>query len=183
MSPEATQMMCREGSSLSCPVIGQFNEMLNYDWLLLTTVINSAWVRWHWDNHKRFDALKLLLIFSSYNAYYCYHWDFLYQPKQSCNEDLRRLWRSPLQSIYYGQEPVSIVHYTRPRTCINRPLHLAWIQYQAAQPKLISYTMPCKLACHLPWKNLQNHIPYQWHPPKSLKNLRCNSVLYPWSTT
>ena len=22
-----------------------------------------------------------------------------------------------------GREPVSIVHYTRPRTCINRPLH------------------------------------------------------------
>ena len=38
-----------------------------------------------------------------------------------------------------GREPVSIVHYTRPGTCINRPLHLAWIQYQAAHPKVISY--------------------------------------------
>ena len=49
-----------------------------------------------------------------------------------------------------SQEPVSIIHFTRPGTCINRTLHLAWIQYQAAHPKLISYTMPCKLACRLP---------------------------------
>ena len=42
-----------------------------------------------------------------------------------------------------GREPVSSVHYTRPGACINRPLHSAWIQYQVAQPKLISYTTPC----------------------------------------
>ena len=49
-----------------------------------------------------------------------------------------------------GRKPVSTVHFTRPGTCINHPLHLAWIQYQAAHPKLISSTTPCKLACHLP---------------------------------
>ena len=41
-----------------------------------------------------------------------------------------------------GRELVSSVHYTRPGTCINRPLHYAWIQYQAAHPKLICYKMP-----------------------------------------
>ena len=51
-----------------------------------------------------------------------------------------------------GREPVSTIHYTRPGTCINHPIQLAWIQYQAAHPKLISYTMPCKLACCLPRK-------------------------------
>ena len=51
-----------------------------------------------------------------------------------------------------GREPVSIVHYTRPGTCINHSLHEAWIQYQAAHPKLISYATPCKLACCLPQK-------------------------------
>ena len=56
-----------------------------------------------------------------------------------------------------GQEPVSMVHYTRPGTCINHPLHQAWIQYQVVHPKLISSTMPCKLACCLPRKYLQNH--------------------------
>ena len=49
-----------------------------------------------------------------------------------------------------GREPISTVHYTRSGTCINRPLHFAWIQYQAAHPKLISCTTPCKLACRLP---------------------------------
>ena len=48
-----------------------------------------------------------------------------------------------------GWETVSIIYYSRPKTCINHPLQ-AWIQYQAAHPKLICYTTPCKLACHLP---------------------------------
>ena len=51
-----------------------------------------------------------------------------------------------------GREPVWIIHYTRQGTCINRPLHLALIQYQVAHPKLISYTTACKLACRLPQK-------------------------------
>ena len=33
---------------------------------------------------------------------------------------------------------------------------MAWIQYQVANPKLRSYTMPSKLGCHLPQKQLQN---------------------------
>ena len=69
--------------------------------------------------------------------------------RQSCNEDLRRFWR---KEFIVGWKPVLIVHYTRPGTFINRPLHWAWIQYQAAHPKLISYTTPCKLACRLPQK-------------------------------
>ena len=40
-------------------------------------------------------------------------------------------------------EPVSINHYTRPGSMI---------QYQVADRKLISYTMPCKLAYRLPQK-------------------------------
>ena len=40
----------------------------------------------------------------------------------------------------------------RSGTCINRPLHKAWIQYQAAHPKLTSHTTSCKLACHLAQK-------------------------------
>ena len=75
-----------------------------------------------------------------------------------------------------GREPVSNVHYTRPGTCINRPLHQAWIQYQAGHPKLFSYPTPCKLACHLPRKQLQNHGSSISGPPEnSSKNLRCNS--------
>ena len=31
---------------------------------------------------------------------------------QSCNEDLRRFWRSAVQTVYYGSG-----------TCINHPLH------------------------------------------------------------
>ena len=77
-----------------------------------------------------------------------------------------------------GWEPVSTVHYTRPGTCINRPLHQAWIQYQAAHPKLISYTTLCKLACCLPQKQLQNHGSSISPPPKSSKNIRCNSDIY-----
>ena len=50
-----------------------------------------------------------------------------------------------------GLESLSSVHYTRPGTCINRPLHLAWIQYQIAHPQLRSYTMPC-LTLFLPQK-------------------------------
>ena len=76
-----------------------------------------------------------------------------------------------------GREPLLIVHYTRPGTCINRPLHQAWIQYQAAHPKLISYTTPCKLACCLPRKQLHNHeSSIGGSPPKSSKILRCNSA-------
>ena len=51
-----------------------------------------------------------------------------------------------------GREPVSTIHCTRPGTCINCPLHWAWIQYQAAHPKLFSYPMPCKLVCRFPRK-------------------------------
>ena len=78
--------------------------------------------------------------------------------KQSCNKDLRRFWRRVYDrlgtyiyqtTITLGQEPLSIIHYTRPGTCIICPLHWAWIQYQAAHLKLIGYTMPCKLACCL----------------------------------
>ena len=59
------------------------------------------------------------------------------------------LWVGNLyqSSTTLGLEPVSIIHYTRPGTCINCPLHYAWIKYQAAHPELISYIMPCKLAC------------------------------------
>ena len=49
------------------------------------------------------------------------------------------------KAIIIGWELVSIIHYTWPGTCINRSLHQALIQYQAAHPKLINYTTPCKL--------------------------------------
>ena len=77
-----------------------------------------------------------------------------------------------------GREPASTGHYTRPGTCINRLLHQTWIQYQVAQPKLISYPTPCKLACRLPQTQLQNHgSSTSGPPPKSSKILCCNSVI------
>ena len=53
----------------------------------------------------------------------------------------------------------------------KHPLLNAWIQYQAVHPKLIIYTAPWILACHLPQQ-------YQRPSQKSSKNLCCNSVLY-----
>ena len=49
------------------------------------------------------------------------------------------------KAFIIGWEPVSSVHYIKPGTCINRQLHQALIQYQAAHPKLIHYITPCKL--------------------------------------
>ena len=39
---------------------------------------------------------------------------------QCCNEDFRGTF---FKEFTVGQEPVSIVHYTMPGTCINQPLH------------------------------------------------------------
>ena len=95
---------------------------------------------------------------------------------QTCNKDLRRFCRSALQSCLIGRDPGSTNHYTRPGTCINCPLHQAWIQYLATYPKLISYPMPSKLACCLPQKQLQNYgSGISDPPPKYSKNLCCNS--------
>ena len=49
-------------------------------------------------------------------VYLCLH--------QSCNEDLREVFGKALfKDFIMGREPVSIVHYTGPGTCINRKLH------------------------------------------------------------
>ena len=53
---------------------------------------------------------------------------------QSCNKDFRRFFGRALNMIYY-----------RLGTCINCTLHLSWILYQTAYPKLIGYKMPCEL--------------------------------------
>ena len=67
--------------------------------------------------------------------------------QQSCNGDFgEALFKQFIMDL----EPVSIVHYTMPGTCINHPLHRAWIQYQAAHSKLVSYPTPFKLAIRLP---------------------------------
>ena len=48
--------------------------------------------------------------------------------------------------------------------------------YQLSLTRLISYTTPCKLACHLTQKLLQKHwSSISGSPPKSSKNLHCNS--------
>ena len=72
-----------------------------------------------------------------------------WRTRQSCNEDSSKIWEecSANRLLYIIDcEPVSIVHYTRPGTCINRQLHKAWIKrptpnYLAAQ-------------CHVNWPAL-----------------------------
>ena len=49
---------------------------------------------------------------------------------------------------------------------------MAWIQYQTAHPKLISYTTPCKLACRLPPKvATKSWIQYQRPFPQNLRRI------------
>ena len=79
---------------------------------------------------------------------------------QSCNEDS--------QKIFWG---VTVNNLSQVGTCINRPLHQAWIQYQAAHPKLRSYSMP--MACCLIQKQQQNHqssISSSQTPPYQILN-------------
>ena len=65
-------------------------------------------------------------------------------------------------------EPVSTIHYYRPGTFINCLLHYTWFQNQEAHPNLIKYTTPCKLACCLTQKLLQNHGSSISSPPKKI---------------
>ena len=71
-----------------------------------------------------------------------------------------------LPSTTLGLEPVSIIHYTSPGSIINHPLHLAWIQYQAAHPNLINYKMPCHGLLFPPKVALKSWIQYQLPSPK-----------------
>ena len=71
-----------------------------------------------------------------------------------------------LPSTTLGLEPVSIIHYTSPGSIINHPLHLAWIQYQAAHPNLINYKMPCHGLSFPPKVALKSWIQYQLPSPK-----------------
>ena len=72
-------------------------------------------------------------------------------------------WGMLCEEFIIARKPVSIVLYTRPGTCINRPLHWAWIQYQAAHPERRGYTTPCKLACFYPKSSSKISLPlYNW---------------------
>ena len=74
---------------------------------------------------------------------------------------IRRFWARALYTIYF-----------RLGTCINHPLHQAFIQQQSAYSKLIGYTTPCKLGVMLISKEAtKSWILYQVALPPNLQTI------------